>query len=700
MSRFNHNIKLSASGIIYRFLTIAAALALLLLLLPYGHQSLYDYSKDKPWNGNTIIASEGFPLLKPDSIYQQEKERALENYKPVYEKDPNVGSQQTAAFIRQYNTTLTAIIPAAYRDYANRRLREVYNAGIMNVTDYDRESKEGRKTVTISVQNTGTTEELNKVFTPKTAYEYIVSQADTLRYRRAILQRMNLSAYLQANLTYDKFRSESQRDMLEKSVSRFSGTIQSGQEIVHRGQIVDEKTDLVLRSMETYHNKKEESKAEIYTQRLGQAIFMCIIVCSLFFYFRLFRADYLGNLRTMLFTIMMVFVFPALTYCLRRLNIEVYAIPYCMLPIFLRVFTDSRTAFITHVAAILLSAIAVTHQFEFIFMETVAGLVAIYSMKHMSSRSELFQTVIYVSLASLACWLCFDLINKSFFSTSGIDPDPYISIIANGILLMISYLLLIPFERLFRFTSNVTLVELSNTNNEILRRLSEEAPGTFQHSLQVANLASEVARKIGANTQLVRTAALYHDIGKLYNPAYFTENQSGMNPHDNISYIHSAQIIINHVNKGLEMAEAIKLPPILREFITAHHGTGKTRYFLTLQRNAHPNDTIDERPYTYPGPNPRTIEQAILMMSDAVEAASRSLVDYTEENVSMLVERIIDSQMEEGFFNHCPITFEDISEAKQVFKEKLKIIYHTRISYPELKQEVQEAEDAQTGSAS
>lgn len=701
MNRYNHKEALSTSGIIYRLLTTVVAVVLLIILLPYDESGMYEYSIGKPWHDNTIIAQEGFPLLKPDSLYEAEKKNVLKDFKPVYEKDPNVESQQIGAFTKQFNQTLSGTIPYTYKDYALRMLKDVYETGIMNVNDYEREQKAGRRALTISIKNNGSIQEMANVFTPKTAYEHIINNADTAHYRRTTLQRINLSTFLQANLTYDKFRSESQMQVLEKSVNRFNGSIQSGQEIVHRGQIVDEKIDLALRSMEeTHHKGKENNENEFLIQRLGQLILISIIIVCLFFYYKQFRTDYLCNMRTMLFIIMMAFLFPALTYILQRLNTPAYIVPYCMLPIFLRVFTDSRTAFIMHVGVVLISAIAVTHQFEFMFMEITAGLVSIYSMRHMSNRSELFQTVMYVTLASLICWLCFDLANKSFFSANGIDYLPYILIIGNGILLMISYLLLIPFERLFRFTSNVTLVELSNTNNEILRRLSEEAPGTFQHSLQVANLASEVARKIGANTQLVRTGALYHDIGKLDNPFYFTENQKGANLHDNLSYTHSAQIITSHVQKGLELAEEHRIPSIIRDFIATHHGAGKARYFLTQQRNAHPNETIDERPFTYPGPNPHTMEQAILMMADAVEAASRSLKDYTEESVSTLVDHIIDSQMQEGFFNHCPITFEEISTAKQVFKEKLKIIYHTRISYPELNKEAKEAEANQTGSAS
>ena len=290
-----------------------------------------------------------------------------------------------------------------------------------------------------------------------------------------------------------------------------------------------------------------------------------------------------------------------------------------------------------------------------------------------------------VTLASLCCHLCFELVRMSVFTgQEKYDVDTYIYIIMNGFLLLISYLLLFPFERLFRFTSSVTLVELSNTNNEVLRRLSEEAPGTFQHSMQVANLAAEVAVTLGAKSQLVRTGALYHDIGKLDAPVFFTENQSGVNPHDNLSYTKSAQIIISHVRKGLELAEKYKLPEVIRQFIATHHGQSKAKYFYIKYKQENPLLQVDENFFTYPGPNPSTIEQAILMMCDSVEAASRSLSEYTEENISTLVQRIIDSQVQEGYFNHCPITFQDIATTKQVLTEKLMTIYHTRVQYPTL----------------
>ena len=275
--------------------------------------------------------------------------------------------------------------------------------------------------------------------------------------------------------------------------------------------------------------------------------------------------------------------------------------------------------------------------------------------------------------------------HMNFFNIEGVKADTYIYIAINGGLLLLCYPLLFPLERMFQFTSMVTLVELSNVNNPLLRRLSEEAPGTFQHSMQVANLAAEVANKLGANVQLVRTAALYHDIGKLKNPAFFTENQQGVNPHSTLAYEDSAQIIIQHVKYGLELAGKHNLPESIKNFIATHHGRSKTRFFFISFMNQNPGKEVNEEIFTYPGPNPSTLEEAILMMADAVEAASRSLQDYSEESISNLVERIVDIQVKEGYFNRCPITFENISTCKEVFCKKLKSIYHTRISYPEMK---------------
>jgi putative nucleotidyltransferase with HDIG domain len=363
--------------------------------------------------------------------------------------------------------------------------------------------------------------------------------------------------------------------------------------------------------------------------------------------------------------------------------LHVYIIPFAMVPIIIRVFMDSRTAFMTHITIIMICACVLQHPLEFIVVEAVAGIVAIFSLRELSSRSQLFWTAVFVTLSAALMNLSLDWIRDNSFTKIDYGEFNYLAI--NGLLLFCSYPLLYLIEKVFGFTSNITLIELSDMNKDLLRRMSEVAPGTFNHSIQVANLAGEIARKIGAKSQLVRTGALYHDIGKTPNPIYFTENQSGVNPHEGMSYIDSAQTIIRHVTDGLKLADKYNLPDVIKEFISTHHGQGKAKYFYVQQKNAFPDEPVDDLLFTYPGPNPFTKEQAILMMADSVEAASRSLPDYTEKSIRDMVNRIIDGQVAEGYFKECPITFRDIEYAKTVLIEKLKTIYHTRISYPELK---------------
>ena len=363
--------------------------------------------------------------------------------------------------------------------------------------------------------------------------------------------------------------------------------------------------------------------------------------------------------------------------------LHVFIIPFAMVPIFIRVFMDSRTAFMAHTTLVLICACILQHPLEFIAVELTAGLVAIFTLRELSSRSQLFWTAIIVTAVATATNLSLELIRIN--TMTSIDFGEYNYLLLSGLMLFCSYPLLYIIEKTFGFTSNITLIELSDMNKDLLRRMSEVAPGTFQHSIQVGNLAAEIANKIGAKSQLVRTGALYHDIGKTENPIYFTENQSGFNPHDGLTYVESAQMIISHVTEGMKLADKYNLPAVIVDFIATHHGHGKAKYFFVKQKNEFPDEPVDDLLFTYPGPNPTTKEQAILMMADSVEAASRSLPDYTEKSIRNLVEHIIDGQVAEGFFRDCPITFRDIQYAKTVLIEKLKTIYHTRISYPELK---------------
>ena len=363
--------------------------------------------------------------------------------------------------------------------------------------------------------------------------------------------------------------------------------------------------------------------------------------------------------------------------------LSVYMLPVAILPIAVRVFMDSRTAFMAHMTTILICSVVLRYPYDFLLLQVIGGLAAIHSLRDLSQRSQLFRTAFIITLCYCLTYFSYELITEN--DLTKLNVPMYFNFLINGVLLLFTYPFLFVLEKMFGFTSNVTLVELSNINHPLLRQLSEVAPGTFQHTMQVANLAAEAANKIGAKSQLVRTGALYHDIGKMANPAFFTENQSSVNPHESLAFDQSAQIIINHVNDGVKIAEKANLPKAIIYFIRTHHGRGKAKFFYNSFKNKYPDREIDEELFTYPGPNPFTKETAILMMADSVEAASRSLKEHTEESISALVNKIIDSQIADGLLKNAPLTFKDVEAIKTIFTDKLKTMFHTRVSYPDLK---------------
>lgn len=684
MSRHNRKHKLNWKDYFYRTILSMAAIAILVYFMPRETSRTYDYRLGEPWNKSSLIAQDSFPVLKSEEQLQREKDSLRRYYEPYFQINPQIAELQEQSLNADFQQRLKDVVPHYFLGYIKEKLQYVYEQGILSTEDYDRLKEDETQFVWIFQQNESRARQVEDLFTPKSAYEYMIHEEDSARYPHRKLLLCDLSQFIQSNLTYDAQKSLQQQQETDNLLVPYIGQVQVGQKIVDRGEIVNEYTYNVLTSMEIYQKGRTKSPKEKYAVLAGNALYATIMVVLLLYFFRQFRSNYLQEPRIVMLVFFMFMFFPIITYTMVKHSLlQVHIIPYCVIPIFLRIFLDSRTAFTTHIITILTCAMALSHPFEFVLTQTVAGLMAIYSMKQLTQRSELFRSAVYVIIGTTATCLCIDLYQGNFHTSGGVDTWRYIYLCIAGALSLISYLLLIPIERIFRFTSTVTLVELSNINHPILRKLSENAPGTFQHSLQVANLAAEVANRIGGKSQLVRTGALYHDIGKIQNPVFFTENQSGTNPHEGLPYEQSAQIIIQHVRDGLKLADKYKLPNVIREFIQTHHGCSMARYFYVSYKNKYPDREVDPSLFTYPGPNPGTLEQAILMMVDSVEAASRSLPEYTEESVNTLVDKIIDFQVQEGFFNRCPITFQNIADAKDVLKEKLKTIYHTRIQYPE-----------------
>jgi cyclic-di-AMP phosphodiesterase PgpH len=582
------------------------------------------------------------------------------------------------------DTDSNRFVPGAdYVRYIERTLKALYEDGIIAGNDLKRMEEDSIIAIRLVDKNVATSRFIDQLYTVKEAYEYLLN-ADTTHYKKKILQQCNLNDYITPNLVYDEEKSEAAQKDLLSNISWANGFVLNGQKIIDRGEIVDEQTYNILESLRKEWEKRSDSVQEKRLTLAGQILYVGIFLFCFMAYLELFRADYYERKGTLTLLFALIVFFPVLSSIMVEQNLSsIYVVPFAMIPIIVRVFLDSRTAFMAHVTIILLCSITLRFPHEFILLQVVAGMVAIYSLRELSQRSQLLRTALVVFISYALLYFAFELIHED--DLTKLNTRMYIYFMINGILLLFAYPLLFLLEKIFGFTSDVTLVELSNINNSLLREMSEVAPGTFQHSLQMANLAAAAANKIGGKSQLVRTGALYHDIGKMVNPAFFTENQSGVNPHKSLSYEQSAQVIISHITDGLKLAEKHNLPKVIKDFISTHHGRGLTKYFYISYKNEHPDEEVDQEKFRYPGPNPFTKEQAVLMMADSVEAASRSLPEYTEESISTLVDKIIDTQVSEGYFKECPITFKDIATVKALFKKKLKTMYHTRISYPELR---------------
>ena len=644
----------------------------------------YEFDINTPWKYGLLQASFDFAVTKSDEQVQKEQDSILACYQPYFLVDKNVEKNMLTKLREDYNRNMKFTLPSSdYLRYIERTLKRIYERGVLSVQDAQLLAEDSIQHIRLVDKNVATNQEVNELFTVKGAYEYLLN-ADTLHYNKRVLQTCNLDNYLTSNVTYDLEKSEAALQELLSRVVWGKGLVQTGQKIIDRGEIINEDTYDILRSLRQEWEKRSESVQEIHMTFMGQALLVSILILCFMIYLELFRKEYYGRKRSVLLLFALIVFFPvALSIMVEQNMSNVYIVPLAMIPIIIGIFLDSRTAFMAHTVIILICSIFLRYPHEFIILQMAAGMTAIYSLRELSQRSQLLRTALIVVICYALLHFGFDLIQEN--DLTKLNTRMYMYFIINGILLLFTYPLLFILEKTFGFTSNVTLVELSNINTKLLREMSEVAPGTFQHSLQMANLAAEAANKIGANSQLVRTGALYHDIGKMLNPAFFTENQSGVNPHKSLSYEQSAQVIISHITDGIKLAEKHQLPKVIKDFIRTHHGKGVAKYFYISYKNEHPDEEVDIEKFSYPGPNPFTKEQAILMMADAVEAASRSLPEYTEESISTLIDRIVDGQVSEGYFKECPITFKDIALVKALFKEKLKTVYHTRITYPELK---------------
>ena len=660
---------------------VAVMTALIVYFMPRTGGFNYSYELGQPWRYGTVISEHKFNIEMSDSLLALQRDSLARHFMPYYTRHTDVEASVKAAVMNLDEGDMTL------KRHVVQMLDTAYRRGVMSGADRDSLRQAGTSYVRIIVGNEAQVVPLNRVMSTHEAYQYI-THADT-KYSPTAISRMNINTVLRENLTYDANKSTSEMEAEAEALSTSMGFVRVNEKIVDRGELVTEDIYQKLRSYETIVNRTAQESGTSKLMLWGQVGLVAIIVTLLITYLSVFRVNYLENLRSAILLFSLVALFQIMASVMVSHHIlHVYILPYCMVPIIIRVFMDSRTAFTFHVGMILLISLSLSQPFEFALYNIITGLVVVLNLRELTQRSQIIHTSIVATLAYCTLYICHEFSIGA--EVADLERSIFIYFCISGLLLLFTYPLFWVMEKVFGFVSDVTLVELSNINHPLLQKMSEEAPGTFQHSMQVANLATEVAKRIHAKSQLVRTGALYHDIGKMERPVFFTENQAGGNPHKHLSPMKSAEVIIAHVERGIALADKYNLPEQIKGFIRTHHGTGKTMYFLVTYKNEHPDEAVDETLFQYPGPNPSTKEEAILMMADTVEAASRSLGEYTEEAIGNLVDKLVDSQVSEGFFKQCPITFKDISDAKEVMKERLRIMYHTRISYPELNKNTDE----------
>ncbi|MBR5843992.1 MAG: HDIG domain-containing protein [Bacteroidaceae bacterium] len=667
-----------------RSILFVVTIALLVYFFPRQGDTGYVFQEGRPWSYSLLTAPFDIPIYKDEATLNQERDSVMKELRPVFTKDNTVSSQMVSKFRAELDALGESAISNESKTAFIGTLQEIYNNGIISSEEYKNLTNNQVGSISIRENNTLKNRETAEFFSPKKAYEEISNRfPDT--YQRHLMQVCNLNKYIIANVLYDSITTNKVRDELLQKIALSDGLVQAGERIVDRGEIITPEIFRILTSYEimvakhytkgTYHH---------HSTLAGQVVVFGCILVFLYFFLAFFRRRMWNDNKALILIMLLTTLLSIAAFVTTTKGFHaIFLVPITIVPIVIVTFFDSRTAMYVHLITTIICSFAAADPMLYIFLQMVAGMAVIDSLNNLSKRSQLFRCTVIVFAVYAISYAGYILFTEG--DISKVSPNMYINLGINSVLLLFSYLLIYIFERMFGFLSSVTLVELSDINSPLLQRLSEEAPGTFQHAMQVSNLAAAAANHVRGNAQLVRTGALYHDIGKLSNPAFFTENQSGAeSPHKNLDLIESARIIISHVDEGIKMAQKNGLPPQVQEFIATHHGHGKAKYFYNTYCNQHPGEVVDESLFTYPGHNPQSKETGIMMMADAVEAASRSLKEYNRESISKLVNNIIDAQISEGLLKETPLSFRDVETIKETFIDKLMTIYHTRIAYPTL----------------
>ncbi len=651
------------------------ATAIVVYFMPGDSKHKYTYELNRPWNYELLTAPFDIPVYRDSATVNHMIDSIDRVMVPIFKVDESAEARVTAVVRGSKDLS----------DATRRRLLDVigriYAGGVIDASTASIIARGDLPEVKFNVDNVNVARPTASFLSQRDAYALIDSIFRD-NPERGRIQALGLSNVLNPNVIEDTRATDQYRENLIQPIVAAVGVIQQGERIIDRGDRVSPQLFQVLKSYELALEKvgNHDRNRQVYTI-LGQVMFVVCLFGLLYIYFGFYFPATLHSVKRMLSVVLLMVVFFLFAAAMSKtITSGLYIVPLAILPIVVQVFFDARTAFFTFVLEVLMCAVLASFQLEFVFIEILAGTVVIFSLKELSKRSELLRSALLAFFTYVAGYVAVELMSAGSLTAMSGRLVGYFAI--NAVLISFAYILIFVVEKTFGMTSVVTLVELSDINNPLLRDLSRECPGTFQHSMAVSNLASEAAHKIGANVQLVRAGALYHDIGKIDNPAFFTENQYGINPHDALSPVQSARIIIGHVTDGIKRAEKFKLPAVIKDFILQHHGRGKAKYFYMKEQQLHPGEEIDPAPFTYPGPNPQTAEASLLMMADAGEAASRSLTDHSEAAIAELVNRLVDQQVAEGYHNDSPLSFRDVGLIKDTFIKRLRSMYHGRVSYP------------------
>lgn len=668
-----------------KFLMMFAAVILIIFTLPKQAKFRYEYGKGRIWNQKDLISPYNFAILKTNAELEADKDAALRSINPVYQQNPQINKQEQENYkndfeIKWHNAALNEKQKTAYFNLGSRLLDVIYQKNVIALNKQYQRNGENYD-VTILQNKIAEDKNTSELFTREQALNY----CDQTLTQHPEIDKSFLIAllqdHIQYNLSYDNLLTQQIETETLNGLSLTRGMVQKGELIIAKGSVINQD---VYQKLESYKKAFEDNAHVIGDKKmvlLGQFLLVFLITSLLITFLFLFRRDiYNDNRLVGLILLVITSMLVTLSWAIRFQLPNIYYIPYCIVPIIIRILFDTRLALNIHLLVVLIGGFFVPNSFEFAFFELTAGMVSIYSIKNLIRREQFLTSALLILSCYLVSFLGISFIREGSFNT--IDWFDFLPFVVSVALTLLAYPLIYLFEKIFGITSDITLIELTNTNSSLLRDLAFKAPGTFQHSLQVANLAETAIYTIGGNALLVRAGALYHDIGKIENPQYFIENQNqGFNPHDKLSYEESARVIINHVQKGVELARRKNLPEIIVNFIRTHHGNTRVDYFYQSFLKNFPEKLVDETIFRYPGPIPFSKETGVLMLADSVEAASRALKEPNFKSINDLVDKLVNYKLSQGQLKNSNITLKDIETVKSIFKKMLMSIYHVRIDY-------------------